>query len=80
MQVKPRQRAAFGNAASVLVGRFVYTRAVPDDDQPGSLKAEVIPEAVKRHRRSGSATDERYRSDINKRKLHARLSQDCASA
>lgn len=31
---KETANAAFGNAASVLVGDFIYTR-VPDDDQPG---------------------------------------------
>ena len=49
---KATANAAFGNAASVLVGDFIYTRAFQMMTSLGSLKVlEVMSEAVKRHRR-----------------------------
>ena len=35
---KETANAAFGNAASVLVGDYIYTRSFPNDDQPWILK------------------------------------------
>lgn len=44
---KATANAAFGNAASVLVGDFIYTRAFQMMTQLGSLKIlEVMSEAV----------------------------------
>lgn len=79
---KATANAAFGNAASVLVGDFIYTRAFQMMTSLGSLKVlEVMSEAVNVIAEGEVLQlDERQRPGHHRRKLYAGdLQQDRTS-